>query len=368
MIDQKQLQQESKPDSKEWPRVAIIILNWNGWQDTLECLESVRQLDYPNYLTVVVDNGSWDGSLEKIRAWVKESLGEGYVLVEYAKTIALMGGGETEEEILEVTSPKARIVLIRNEENLGFTGGNNVAIHYTLQTKCHVDYIFLLNNDAKVERNCLNHLVAVDRESNAGIVGAVVMYEPSGQIQFAKSGSFFRHFFISLVRGQQLPAAKDKYWSTTIAYGAGMIVRRDVLETLYNRRGFYLNPDLFAYGDEFDFCFYAHKMGYKSVVAREAIVYHGKRSHPDRPYNPRFFHYYSSRNHILLAKILPLHQRILFHLFYFPLCIRRVLKLTILRKAYAAQAIIFGLVDGYRGVTGKWKRHDHEELKCRGLK
>ncbi len=51
-------------DSANWaPRVAVSILNWNGWQDTLECLESVRRLDYPNYLSVVVDNGSWDDSL-----------------------------------------------------------------------------------------------------------------------------------------------------------------------------------------------------------------------------------------------------------------------------------------------------------------
>jgi GT2 family glycosyltransferase len=366
-IENKVLDRTSIKQGNE-PRVAIIILNWNGWQDTLECLESVRQLDYPNYLTIVVDNGSWDDSLEKIRARVKESLGEGYVLVEYAKTIALRGGEDTEEEILELTSSKARMVLIKNEENLGFTGGNNVAIHYALHRKYPVDYIFLLNNDAKVERDCLNHLVAVDCESNAGIVGAVVMNEPGGQIQFAKSGSLFRHFFISLVRGQQLPVTKDKYWLSPIVYGAGMIVRRDVLDALYNRRRFYWNPDLFAYGDEFDFCYYAYKMGYKSVVSGNAIVYHGKRNQPHRPYNPIFFHYYSTRNHILLAKILPSYQRILFHLFYLPLCIRRVLKLSILNRTNISQAIICGLIDGYRGIAGKWKYHDREELKCRDIK
>jgi len=53
----------------KWPKVAIIILNWNGWKDTIECLESVFRNTYPNYQVIVVDNGSTDGSMEKIKAW-----------------------------------------------------------------------------------------------------------------------------------------------------------------------------------------------------------------------------------------------------------------------------------------------------------
>ena len=54
---------------KKWPKVAIIILNWNGWKETLECLESVFRNSYPNYQVIVIDNGSIDGSIEKIKAW-----------------------------------------------------------------------------------------------------------------------------------------------------------------------------------------------------------------------------------------------------------------------------------------------------------
>jgi len=50
-----------------FPKVAIIILNWNGWKDTLECFESVFRIDYPNYQVIVVDNGSTDDSVEHIR-------------------------------------------------------------------------------------------------------------------------------------------------------------------------------------------------------------------------------------------------------------------------------------------------------------
>jgi len=55
----------------KWPKVAIIILNWNGWKDTIECLESVFRNTYPNYQVIVVDNGSTNGSMEKIKDWAE---------------------------------------------------------------------------------------------------------------------------------------------------------------------------------------------------------------------------------------------------------------------------------------------------------
>lgn len=89
------------------PKVLISILNWNGWRDTLECLESVRRLDYPNYLTVVVDSGSWDDSAERIKAWAHENLGAGHVLADYTQEIALQGGDPQTEEVLDRTGSPA---------------------------------------------------------------------------------------------------------------------------------------------------------------------------------------------------------------------------------------------------------------------
>ncbi len=146
-----QLDQTSGLDAEKSPRVVVSILNWNGWQDTLECLESVRKLDYPNYLTVVVDNGSWDDSAERMKAWAHENLGAGQVLADYTQEIALQGGDQQTEEALESVPSPARLVLIRNEENLGFTGGNNVAFHYALTGEHPADFVFLLNNDATVD-------------------------------------------------------------------------------------------------------------------------------------------------------------------------------------------------------------------------
>jgi GT2 family glycosyltransferase len=75
----------------ECPLVVISILNWSGWQDTAACLESVRRLDYPNYLTAVVDNGSSDESAEKIKAWAHENLGAGHTPARWLKVARRTG-------------------------------------------------------------------------------------------------------------------------------------------------------------------------------------------------------------------------------------------------------------------------------------
>jgi len=63
---------ESKLTKHFFPKVAIIILNWNGWKDTIECLESVFRIDYPNYQVIVIGNGSSDNSVERIKAWAEK--------------------------------------------------------------------------------------------------------------------------------------------------------------------------------------------------------------------------------------------------------------------------------------------------------
>ena len=105
------------------PKVFIIILNWNGYQDTVECLQSVRRLTYPSCKVIVVDNGSSDGSAAKLKEEFKE------------------------------------VFYIENKENLGFATGNNVGISYALENGA--DYILLLNNDTVVEPMVLEDMVRI---------------------------------------------------------------------------------------------------------------------------------------------------------------------------------------------------------------
>ena len=70
-METREISEVKKESVKEWPKVAIIILNWNGWEDTIECLESIFRNTYPNYQVIVVDNGSTNGSIEKMKAWAE---------------------------------------------------------------------------------------------------------------------------------------------------------------------------------------------------------------------------------------------------------------------------------------------------------
>lgn len=118
------------------PRVSIIILNWNGWKDTIECLESLYQITYQNYDVIVVDNGSEDESLEMIREYCQgkikveskffEYSGENkpIKIVEYAREEAESGGGKEKE--IEGLPSNRKLVIIKNEKNYGFAGDNNI--------------------------------------------------------------------------------------------------------------------------------------------------------------------------------------------------------------------------------------------------
>ncbi|MBK7630774.1 MAG: glycosyltransferase family 2 protein [Ignavibacteriales bacterium] len=119
--------------------VFIIIINWNGYNDTNECINSILKISYPNYEILLVDNGSDKN--------------------EYEKVISL----------------KSKATLIRSEKNLGFSGGNNLGIKYALD--CGADYLLLLNNDTIVEPNFLNPLLKVfEEEINVGIVAPQINY------------------------------------------------------------------------------------------------------------------------------------------------------------------------------------------------
>ncbi len=357
-------------NSQGLPKVAIIVLNWNGWRDTLECLESVQQLSYPNYLTIIVDNGSQDDSVKRIKAWARENMGKGRHLVEYIRAAALQGGEGDKEEAFEGLPSEARLVLIRNGENLGFTGGNNVAIHYAIHRKFPGEYIFLLNNDAKVKKDSITHLVDSARRANAGIVGAVVREETTGQIQSAGCNGDFpliRQFFQPITRWPvQPPGYENDFWASFWVSGVAMLIRRSTLKDVYALTGRYLDSRLFLYGEDFEFCCTARKVGYKSITSKHGVVYHKKAKSSGGRYGPIEF-YYSNRNRVILAnEFLTLWLKIIFRPFNVITTLGRVLKNVVYKRFQSASAILHALIDGYRGVTGKWKRQDEELRRFKG--
>ena len=123
----------------EQPLVAIVILNWNGWLDTINCLNSLKISNYKNFRIIVIDNGSTDGSVACLREVYPE------------------------------------LKIIEAGRNLGFAGGCNIGIHYGFVIGAC--YIWLLNNDTKVNQKSLSALVAAaENNQEIGAVGSV-LYE-----------------------------------------------------------------------------------------------------------------------------------------------------------------------------------------------
>lgn len=116
------------------PLVYIVILNWNGWQDTLECVRSLRRMKYQNWHAVIVDNGSTDCSVERLRQNCPE------------------------------------VSMVETRRNLGFAAGNNAGIDFAL--KHGADYVFVLNNDTTVLPDALTELVAfAEKNPGAALLG-----------------------------------------------------------------------------------------------------------------------------------------------------------------------------------------------------
>jgi GT2 family glycosyltransferase len=146
----------------------VLLLNWNGRQDTIECLESLRRSACANVQVVVLDNGSSDGSLAHFAAW---ALNEAAMrVVSYSRQEAEAGGDcALEQEAFGGVPLAQRLILVDNGENLGFAGGNNVGIRLALARGSR--YVMLLNNDTVVDASALAHLVAL-LESEKTLVGA----------------------------------------------------------------------------------------------------------------------------------------------------------------------------------------------------
>jgi GT2 family glycosyltransferase len=116
------------------PPVYIVLLNWNGWQDTLECIRSLRHMEYWNWHVVVVDNGSTDDSVKRL----KEACPE--------------------------------VSILETHKNLGFAAGNNVGIRFALRSGAA--YVFVLNNDTTVFSDTVSELVRfAEKQPRAAMMG-----------------------------------------------------------------------------------------------------------------------------------------------------------------------------------------------------
>lgn len=330
----------------EYPSVFIVIVNYNGWKDTIECLESLQNISYPNYQIVVVDNNSLDGSIEKIKQWCFGGIKvdsdfvkyrEDYKpvsFIEYKKIEAEAGGNSERERVINSLDPKRRLVLIKSDKNLGFSGGNNIGIRYSLSK--NADYIMLLNNDTVVEYNFVEPLIEVaEKNDNVGIVGGKIFYYDKPNSIASAGGK------ISIIRGSGYHYIDDKFKDPTpVSFLTGCLWL--VNAGVFRQIGF-LDEYYFFCVEDVDFCFRAQKYGYSLIYQPRSVIYHKEGSSIKNL--SCLLLYYVSRNrpYFVHKNIKNTSQIILFWCFYIP---TRLLK--IIKSGRKGKYIIKGLIDFYK--------------------
>lgn len=249
----------SENDSVSYtPSVLILLLNFNGEQDTLACLRSLEKLEYPKFELLIVDNGSESHSVQTIR--------EAY--------------------------PGVPIVL--NKSNLGFVEGNNIGLLDAL--KRGDDYTLLLNNDTEVAPDFLTKLVeAAESDLSVAMLGPTIYYfdEPEkiwsagGQIQWSLGKSVMLGID-EVDEGQYGSACRE----VDFVSGCALLVRMSILDSVGM-----LDPRFFLYYEEVEWCARTLAAGYKIYHVPMSKVWH-KISPESRAATP-FVHYYMTRNRLL---------------------------------------------------------------------
>ncbi len=294
------------------PKVVIAVLNWNGVADTLECLESLRGLRYPNFTVLVVDNGSQRPEADEIAPHLRDGS------------------------------------VIRCPRNLGYAGGNNVAIRRAVEL--NADYIWLLNNDTVVEPDCLERLVSVaESRPRLGLISPVVYdYQDRQEIKFAGTVLDFaaeerRHL-------RSLPAAGDSAPSVNVAlWGTALLIRRDLI----HRVGL-LDERYFAYVEDMDYSVRALGAGFETMVVSDAVIYHKEsRSLGGLDAPPR--RYLMTRNFYLFWRShLRGWRRFTYPARYLGWVLEHALTAKLVGNASLADHTLTGAWNAFRGHWGSW--------------
>lgn len=260
--------------SKKPPLVVVVVLNWNGKRNTIECLNSLIDLEYPNYEIVVVDNASTDGS----------------------------------QEILKSSFPQ--ITMIQNLKNLGFGEGLNVGIREGMQRGA--DYVLCMNNDVVVDRHMLEELVQIG-ELNTNIGGLCPLelsYHKPDRIICAGGE-------IGIVRGKLYGYGESnvgqyrQVTTTKLLSGPAMMLKTSALRKV----GLFDNNYFYGPEDQ-DIALRLTRKGYLLFFVPQARIWHKRRGATNGKITP-LNDYFHVRNFLLFSKKNATNGQLIFAGLYF---------------------------------------------------
>ena len=293
-------------------KVYIILLNFNGWEDTIECIESIATSAYKNYQIVVVDNNSVNDSMEQFAAWVKKKkCPHIFYSRDESESISLIEERE-KEHFSEKTDP---IIFIQSDFNNGFPAGNNIGIRYGL-LKEDGEYFWILNNDTIVNEDSLKEMVSLgDSDEDFGVVGSKLLFYHNPE--FVQTIGNEKVSWKGIGTGQY-DGVKDSedlngIVKTKSIIGASLLIKKTVIDKIG-----LMDESYFMYHEESDWCTRARAAGYKLLVTCKSTLLHkegastnrkrvvksflGRKASRTNIYDFLIWGYYGFRNEIYFVK------------------------------------------------------------------
>ena len=242
--------------------VAIILVNYNGYNDTVNCVKSIIAGEYKDYKIILVDNGSDDREIILNDAFLND---------------------------------KCDVIL--HPDNIGFSGGNNVGIEYAKKIY-NPDFFLLLNNDTEIDNMAIVEMVqAIEQIPNCGIMTGKILYYDKPEIIWSAGGKFDFKTGIAdqPAMGKTDDGSYDSICETTFCTGCVMLIPAEVIDTVG-----LLSEEYFLYAEDTDYCCRVMNAGYKLGYTGHARIYHKVSSSTGRGSN--LSQYYNVRNNLYIIE------------------------------------------------------------------
>lgn len=292
------------------PLIYIILVNYKSYKDTIECIESLRSVNYDNFKVVIIENGSNDESYEIIKKKCRDE------------------------------------IIIKSENNLGFAGGNNLGIEIAMRDGA--EYILLLNNDTTVEPDFLTHLKeAFNYGKNVGIVGCKInYYKNKNIINYGGGEIVWNKFTTVFFDTDKVDTNDDLIKEITFISGCAMMISRSAIEKIGM-----LDDSYFMYYEDTDYCARATQSGFKLLYQPKSKIYHKISSSSGGDLSP-FVLYWSTKNRQKFrkkfAKNVSILNRIYFDIFNLISRITRVIIYLLKGEKEKSKSILKGYLDGFK--------------------
>ncbi|SUY45820.1 glycosyltransferase [Clostridium putrefaciens] len=199
-------------------KLAIVILNWNGYEDTIECLESIVKNETDKFTVFLLDNGSSDGSLIYIEEWIKSNYKLKNIIVD-----------DKEFNVMKSYND-FNLIFIRGEKNLGFAGGNNLVLN---KVKYNYEYSLLLNNDTVITEDSISNMVRyLDDNKNTGALSCNIRLYRDKQMLWNAGGRFTlygdRRYYTQNKIDRLIKQGKESLVTPFIT-GCVLMIRKEIL-------------------------------------------------------------------------------------------------------------------------------------------